>query len=755
MIPAENSPIYDMLAAWEQARRAGRDIPPEELCRDRPDLLNVLKDAIESLRATAWMDRPLGHGAAVPDEAADAVCVVPGNLGEYTLLEHIGSGGQGHVFKALHRRLERVVAVKVLPTDLAGTPEASERFNREVRAAGKLSHPNVVAAYDAGEQGGVPYLAMELVQGVTLDRLVQEQGPLPVGLAVEYILQAAAGLHYSHSRGVSHHDIKPANLIIAEDGTVKVLDFGLASFRRPAGAGSPLPPAGSLNFLAPEQADPAGQVDHRADIFSLGATLFYLLTGKPPFPGETTLAKLAAVRNAPVPSLREARPDVPSALDAAIQKMVAKRPEDRYQSMAEVIAALKAVQPASGARRWKGLLASGILAGLIVVAVAAWSSWWPARQVPVAAPVVTTSTEERRFDNNTDDIRAVAVSPDGRCVLSGSFNTNVVRLWDVQTGKLTRSFAGHTKKIHGVAFSRDGNLTASGGGDDDSTIRIWNVGDGELVRVIEGHEGGVWSVAFDPEGTQVYSASDDRTIRMWSIETGQEVRRFTGHVGGVFRLAVSKDGQHLLSDGSDNRVFWWNVATGEPIYEFRGHATAVWALAISPDGKLGLSGDQAGIIRLLDLTTGKELDKWLSPTEAVFALAFHPSGKLALSGGGGGWRRRHDEAPMSPADRLVYAKAENNSISLWSVPDGRLLHHFNGHSDSVWGLAFGPKGDWFVSGSRDRTIRRWLVPPGPAQRPVGVESLPGRVGETSGRQHHWKRGLSACVSGAAAGPVHP
>jgi serine/threonine protein kinase len=271
-------------------------------------------------------------------------------FGEYTVLEQIGEGGMGVVLKAQHRRMKRLVAIKVLSSAAMKQAGAVERFHREVEAAARLEHSNIVAAYDASEHQGMHYLAMQYVDGKDLATIVKDQGPLPVREAVEYILQAACGLQYAHEQGIIHRDIKPANLLLDKKGTVKILDMGLARF---TGTESALGGAerltttgqamGTCDYMAPEQSLDTHQADARADIYSPGCTLYRLLTGKPPYQGET-FAKLFLMHlEAPIPSLCEARPEVPEALDAVFQRMLAKKPEDRYQSMAEVAAELEAV----------------------------------------------------------------------------------------------------------------------------------------------------------------------------------------------------------------------------------------------------------------------------------------------------------------------------------------------------------------------------------------------------------------------------
>ena len=330
--------LWDLLAEWESAYLQGRDLPAEELCRDRPDLLDKLRDHIRALKRTAWMTKRIEDDTA--DAPQQAPSFHPFNLGEYTLFERIGSGGMGQVFLGLHRRMERIVVLKLLPREAVSSPEASRRFHDEAKVAARLTHPNIVTAYDAGECEGVPFLVMERVGGVDLHRHVLQHGPLPVEQAVSVLLQAGHGLKYAHEQGVIHCDVKPANLLLSNDGTVKVLDLGLARFhlsdiRQTSAMGTPL-------FMAPEQTLTPSQADHRADIYALGCSLFFLLTGQPPFAGKTVIQSVVAHRDEPVPSLKAARPDVPVTLDAVFQRMVAKQPQDRYQSIAEVIEALEA-----------------------------------------------------------------------------------------------------------------------------------------------------------------------------------------------------------------------------------------------------------------------------------------------------------------------------------------------------------------------------------------------------------------------------
>lgn len=267
-------------------------------------------------------------------------------LSNYVLIEKIGAGGMGLVFKAEHRRMKRVVAIKLLPAALTKDAAANARFGREVEAVSKISHPNIVAAFDADCANGVHFLVMEWVDGSDLSVLVKKNGPLPIDLAVSYVLQAAKGLEAAHAAGIVHRDIKPANLLLDKKGKVKILDMGLA---RLSGVNETLGQAhltstgaimGTVDFMAPEQALDTKTADSRADIYALGCTLYYLLTGQAVYPGDTVMKKLLAHREQPIPELRAARPEVSPQLDATFRKLVAKQVADRYQTMTAVIADL-------------------------------------------------------------------------------------------------------------------------------------------------------------------------------------------------------------------------------------------------------------------------------------------------------------------------------------------------------------------------------------------------------------------------------
>src|SRR5262249_21119627 len=265
-------------------------------------------------------------------------------IGKYKVLEKIGSGGMGQVFLAEHKLMRRRVAVKVLPTAKAADESSLLRFQREARAAAVLDHPNIVHAYDIDEDNGLHFLVMEYVDGASLQDIVKKSGPLDPVRAAHYIHQAALGLQHAHEAGLVHRDIKPGNVLVDRAGTVKILDMGLARFFHDEEDMLTKKfdenVLGTADYLAPEQAIDSHGVDIRADIYSLGATFYYLLTNRPPFGQATTAQKLIWHKTRRPRPITEFRSDVPDGLLAVIDRMMAKDPGQRYQTPAEVADAL-------------------------------------------------------------------------------------------------------------------------------------------------------------------------------------------------------------------------------------------------------------------------------------------------------------------------------------------------------------------------------------------------------------------------------
>jgi serine/threonine protein kinase len=363
-----------------------------------------------------------------------------GQLREYQILEKLAEGGMGSVYKALHTRLGRLVALKLLPAGSFKSERAIVRFEREMQVVGQLDHPHIVRALDARVVEGTRVLVLEYIDGDDLSRLVRRYGPLPVAEACEVVRQAAAGLQYAHRHQVIHRDIKPSNLMVDHQGQVKILDLGLARFRSAEPRGDELTCVGQMmgtpEYMSPEQASDTRSVDLRTDVYGLGCTLYYLLVGRAPYSGNTPYQILRAHEVGPIPSLRDERDDVPEALDRVFRKMVAKTPVERHGSMAEVIVDLEAclAQPKESEetatvpeplfanlppRRHKRLavallsLAVLVLLAVLVIKLKTPSGAWKLRIAQQGAKVVVDSSQPRTARPDDPDRRSAAESPSG------------------------------------------------------------------------------------------------------------------------------------------------------------------------------------------------------------------------------------------------------------------------------------------------------------------------------------------------------
>lgn len=424
-MPALTHPPADTLAAFGRGA-----LPPDKLagiadhvagCAACCAALRDFRDDsfVHLLREAGTPDGGDGRTAAslpdtpppllAPPDARTALADHP----QYRLLDQLGEGGMGVVFKAEHKVMGRVVALKVMAPHLTARPAAVARFRQEVKAAARLNHPNIVTAHDAGEAGGLHFLVMEFVEGVSLDRLVARRGPLAVALACQFVRQAAQGLQHAFEKGMVHRDIKPQNLMVTRKGQIKVLDFGLARFARdpepgPVGGGGPAPSAaaataanfimGTPDYLSPEQAKCAG-VDIRADVYSLGCTLYFLLAGRAPFEAAgSVFEKLLAHTTEEPPPLALTRLDVPAGLLVVLARMTAKNPVARYATPAEAAAALApfARGDALGAVPATEAVGPVPIVEAVVVPAPSTASPWAAATDPGPTQVVTAPARPAR-----------------------------------------------------------------------------------------------------------------------------------------------------------------------------------------------------------------------------------------------------------------------------------------------------------------------------------------------------------------------
>jgi WD40 repeat protein/serine/threonine protein kinase len=652
--------------------------------------------------------------------------------GPYILLERLGEGGMGQVFKARHRRIDRIVALKVIRPDRLAHPEAVQRFRREVQTAAQLSHPNIVMALDADEVGGSHFFVMEYVEGIDLARLVKTKGCLPVDRACDYVYQAALGLQHVYESGLIHRDIKPSNLVLCQPrpagpSVVKILDLGLA--RAPVlsevDGASDLTQQGALigspDFVSPEQAANPRAADIRADLYSLGCTFYHLLTAQVPFPDGTAIEKLFRHRLDEPPRVEKIRRDVPAEIGAIIRRLMAKRPEDRYQTPAEVAAALRPwVQsvPASppsngtGPAPAEGAAASSRASKVLPIKALRKGAGKPSGRAGLRFAVLGGGALLallalflflllRDLGPSPEKPAEPAVAEDPA---ASSLRKLIARAGSPQTDlrqlrqelvELRSTFPGTPQARRAAELLPD--LPSPLDALDPRAVapdeRIEDLAGGELVLVRNEvrlrHSGPVWSVAFSADGRSAVSGGDDRLVCQWDASNGRRQARFAGHQAPVTAVAWAADGRTIVSGSHDWTARLWDVASRKERQVLR-HPGNVRSVAVSPDSKLVATGSnpppgqQGGTIRIWGMD-GKELYKLEGHQGAVLALAFMANGQLLASGG------------------------EDKTVRLWDLNQRKEVGILQGHQSHVHAVAFSPDGQLLISGGADKTVRFWDI----------------------------------------------
>jgi serine/threonine protein kinase/Tol biopolymer transport system component len=495
------------------------------------------------------------------------VAILPGRrLGPYEILSAIGAGGMGEVYRARDTRLDRIVAIKVLPTHLADRSELRERFEREARTIASLNHPHICTLYDTGHQDGTDFLVMEHLEGETLaQRLVK--GPLPLEQVLQYAIEIADALDKAHRKGVTHRDLKPGNIMLTKSGT-KLLDFGLAKLKQevaPANvplselptANDPLTAKGSIvgtmQYMAPEQLE-GKEVDARTDIFAFGAVVYEMATGKRAFEGKTQASLIAAILEKEPPAMSSLQPMTPPALDRVVKRCLAKEPDERCQSAKDLTDELKWIAESgsrveevgrvpAGSRKWER--ASWVLtATFFLLAVAGGAAWWQASSRRPRPMYFHTSVP---FPAND-----LALSPDGRmlAMVAYSAQANNYLLWTYEVGSRQTSSLIETQGASFPFWSPDGKFI---GFFADGKLKKVDVS-GEQVQVLcdaPNGRGGTWNrdgvIVFTPDslgGMSRVSSSGGFPTEI----TRLDVSRFEqSHRWPVFL----PDGKHFLYLGAN------------------------------------------------------------------------------------------------------------------------------------------------------------------------------------------------------------
>jgi WD40 repeat protein/serine/threonine protein kinase len=736
--------------------------------------------------AAAASDTPGSGGTSVAASSDDpyattpysAPPVLPGlrDHSQYEIVRELGRGGMGVVYLARNKLLDRLEVLKVVNKQLLGQPGAADRFLREIRSAARLNHPNIVTAYSALEAGELVF-AMEYVEGENLYRHVQEHGALPVQNACYYAHQVALGLQHAFEKGLVHRDIKPQNLILARDGKkhrVKILDFGLAKATREGdqtelGLTATGAMMGTPDYMAPEQMLDAGKADIRADIYSLGCTLYHLLTGSPPFKAASRYEVLQAHHSKEARPLDRMREDLPVELAAIVAKMMAQDPARRYQKPLEAALALAPFVKGDSKLPVLPVAPAPVAPRPAVVAAAsdrteAIKSGGP--KVVVPAPMVVKAVVESRGaitrKRKKEHIRPPGAkrSSNWRPVLLTAMFlligggllllAGIVGLWAAgvlwtetnadgkQRPTPVATFAyDRTGGRPFVHFGTDGPRVvlwsnadeqrpvgvADAGGQIAQFARVYDLSTGEPLSAPMKHDD--WLHAwFNPDGTRLGIISG-KTAQVRDAITGQAVTALMQHDGELMRIRFSPNGKRVATASQDKTARVWDAATGQPISPPLCHESWVRCATFSPNGKWVATASADQTAQVWDAESGEALCPRMKHDGVVWNVLFSPDGMRlatasrdrtarvwnAASGQPISAPLQHGNwvtrALFSPDGKRVVTSSIDKTARVWDATTGDPVTPPLQHDDSVWDAQFSPDGQRVVTASADKTARVW------------------------------------------------
>lgn len=645
------------------------------------------------------------------------------NVGDYRIVSAIGQGGAGRVFRVEHRITGRVEAMKTLLQGRAVSAEPAERFQREIKLQASLDHPNIASVHNAFWSGEDLVMIMELVPGESLDQLI-ERGPLPPGRTLRYAVQCLIALEYAHGRGITHRDIKPENIMVTPDGVIKLMDFGLAKDMSDPKLTQTGAVVGSLYYLSPEQAQGLDQTDHRTDIYSFGAVLYEMATGRRPFDYPNSFRLLqAAVNERPAPP-SQVEPSVLEPLSEAILRAMEKAPEERFPSAKEFRRTLEGIarnpaaagaalspvrtsarrKPAEPPRvereRRKQLAVRGLLVALSFIGLSYLGlraltdnplakevkSYQEAAAAPDALPAAPEAEAAGSYRPTlsatlAEPARSLAFSPSGDMALAGDAAGRVA-LFDLKNGRRLGTLQ-HSAEILAVAFGSRGARAAAGASDD--AVLLWTIRKpGEARRLA--HAGPVTAVAFSPDGGWLASGSADRSVRLWNLETPGESLGFAGPEAGPTALAFSPAGPLLAATSAESRVRLWGFGAERTREELEGLGSSGGrALLFSPNGlELGAAG--AGRVVVWDL-----------PTRERKLTLDAPSDLTALTcTAGGRWLA------------LARPRRASNVVELWDVAAQERVARVE-HGAEVVALTLSANGERLGAATADGRVTVWAT----------------------------------------------
>ena len=678
-------------------------------------------------------------------------------IGErYQIEALLGQGGMSAVYRASDPNLRRLVAIKLIHTHLSTDPNFIGRFKEEAAAVARLRHPNIVQVHDFNVDGETYYMVMEYLVGETLQarlkRLNANGRCMPIDESLRLCIQVCEAAGYAHNHELVHRDIKPANIMLNVDGQAILMDFGIVKiiggdYHTATGA-----TIGTAVYMSPEQIR-SQRIDDRADIYSLGVTLFEMLSGRPPYMADSALTLMMMVLNDPLPDLSEARTGIPESLELLVKKALAKDPAKRFQTMSEMAAALQQVR--------EELLSSPLEPAPTLVDESETEAASPIpqpatvidssldfgiAQPPTASPpeIVSSANIPQEREGTPPDlaikgepVKAAPAQPAAPVEPHRLVRGNTRRILLITSAVLfliaavaavlyylndTKPPSALLASINQPSIPLNPQVAQS----------IVNLGSWETDSYIE-------EIAYSPDSSLLATANNRDYVRfstyrfytgLWDIHVGALENTLFGPTQWVFDLAFSPDGELIASASDDGGLFLWQINNAELVRKIESPHGGLTSLAFSPNNLLLAAGAWNGTVSLWQINNGNLLRTLEAGEYGVLDIAFSPDGALLaassedhsillwqISDGRQVYNLEDHTAPVSelafsPDGSLLASASEDHTVKIWQVDDGALLHTLESHSETVYDVAFSVDGSMLASGSADGTLRLWQVSDG-------------------------------------------